>query len=400
METLGWWERLSAARAEKLLTQEQLASRIRDLAGPESALPKPPDLARMIRFWESGQNVPRPMYRTLLCRALDVSVLEVFGRRPRRKSAEADRPVSTPRPVVDEHLGDVLDHLSSQWHLLVQRDNLLGPRHTIPGVREQIGLVMELLAPARGEDRLRVLRLAARYAESAAWLYEDAGEFVEALRWTDQAASWAYEADDELMLAWTMFRRSQQAMADARAGEVIGLTEAALRRVDRLPTAMRAALVQQQAQGHALDGRETLCLSLLDEAQELAGQVNDDGDARAGHGAFVTPAYVDVTRAGCWSHLGKHARAVAAYEAALPKLAPVYQRDRGMALAGLAAAHAHSGQVEQAAERAQQALKIATTAGSSRIARVVAGVNKTLVPHRKKPEVAALRVALANAAGL
>ncbi|MEV4116810.1 hypothetical protein [Nonomuraea sp. NPDC049695] len=399
-ETLAWWQRLSAARADKQLTQEQLATRLHALAGHATPLPKPPDLARMIRYWESGRNVPRPMYRTLLSGALDVSVGALFGTNPRRRSLQASQSASAPRLPAEEHLGDVLDHLTSQWHLLVQRDNLLGPRHTIPGVREQLGLVTELLAPARGEDRLKVLQLAARYAESAAWLHEDAGQPVEALRWTDQAASFAYEADDELMLAWTMFRRSQQAMTDARAGEVIGLTEAALRRIERPPTAMRAALLQQQAQGHALDGQEMLCLNLLDEAQRLADRVSDDGDARAGHGSFCTPAYVDVVRASCWTHLGKHARAVAAYEEALPKLPPVYRRDRGMALAGLAAAHAGGGQPEQAAKRALQALEIATAAGSARIVRVVAGVNSALVPHRKKPAVAALRVALANASGL
>jgi hypothetical protein len=37
-----------------------------------------------------------------------------------------------------EQYGDILDHLREQWHLLVQRDNLLGPRHTIPAVCEQI----------------------------------------------------------------------------------------------------------------------------------------------------------------------------------------------------------------------------------------------------------------------
>ncbi|MBB3733819.1 hypothetical protein [Nonomuraea dietziae] len=398
-QTPTWWARLAAARAERHLTQEQLGSRLRELAGPDAALPKPVDLARMIRFWESGANVPRAMYRALLSQALGVSVSDLFGSKPRRASSPPAEPSeSAPGLSPLEHLGDVLEHLSEQWHLLVKRDNLLGPRHTIPAVRQQLALMEELLMPARGQDRLRVLRLAARYAESAAWLYEDAGQPAEARRWTDQAATWAYEADDGDMLAWTMFRRSQQAMAEARAGDVVGITEAVLRRADTLPAAMRAALTQQRAQGHALDGQEKVCLRLLDEAQQMAADVDDDGDARGGHGSFCTSAYVDVQRAGCWIHLGKPARAVAAYEAALPKLPPVYRRDRGMALAGLAAAHAGGGQVEQAAQRAQQALRIAQAAGSVRITGVLADITETLLPYRKVPAVAALRVALASAA--
>jgi hypothetical protein len=105
--------------------------------------------------------------------------------------------------------------------------------------------------PACRNDRVQVLSLAARYAESAARLYEDAGDVEQAERWTDRASMWAYEIGDDEMIAWTMFRGSQQAMGGRRAGDALGLAASARWQSDHLPAPMRAAIVQQQAQGHA-----------------------------------------------------------------------------------------------------------------------------------------------------
>ncbi|MGH3975326.1 MAG: helix-turn-helix domain-containing protein, partial [Pseudonocardiaceae bacterium] len=108
---------------------------------------------------------------------------------------------------------EVLIHLREQWHLLVKTDNLLGPRHALAGVLDQIAILEALLHSARDKTRTDVTRLAARYAESAAWLHEDVGDMARARYWTGRAMEWAHEAGDPLMLAWTLFRRSQQATA-------------------------------------------------------------------------------------------------------------------------------------------------------------------------------------------
>ncbi|MEV6984664.1 hypothetical protein AB0M95_25865 [Sphaerisporangium sp. NPDC051017] len=131
----------------------------------------------------------------------------------------------------------------------------------------------------------------------------------QAQRWTDRAAVWASEIDDHLMLARTMFRRSQLAVAEGHAGNAIGLAGAAGRLSMELPAPMRAAIVQQQAQGYALDAEEVRCQTLLDEAQTWAASVSDDGDARSGHGSFCTHAYIEIQRARCWFRLRRVRRA-------------------------------------------------------------------------------------------
>ena len=89
-----------------------------------------------------------------------------------------------------------------------------------------------LLTALRDSARLEAVGLGAQYAESAAWLYEDAGSLTQARYWTSRAMEWAYEAGDKSMLAWTVFRRSQQAAASRDAAQVIGLAQAAQRDED------------------------------------------------------------------------------------------------------------------------------------------------------------------------
>jgi tetratricopeptide (TPR) repeat protein len=191
------------------------------------------------------------------------------------------------------------------------------------------------------------------------------------------------------MLAWTVFRRSQQAAAAGDAAQVIGLAQAARRDEEELAMPMRAAIRVQEAYGYALDGNEQTSQQLLDEAHALAAS-DTVGDARGGHGSYCTPSYIEIHRAGCWLTIGKSKTAIKLYEQALPALPAVYQRDRAAALSRLAAAYVADGQVEQAASVAHAALPVARGAGSSRIVGEIKGVSAELVPHRPLPAVAAL----------
>jgi tetratricopeptide (TPR) repeat protein len=200
---------------------------------------------------------------------------------------------------------------------------------------------------------------------------------------------WAYEAGDKSMLAWTVFRRSQQAAAARDAAQVIGLAQAARRDEMELAPPMRAAIRVQEAYGYALDGDAETSQQLLDEAHAWAAS-DTVGDARGGHGSYCTASYIEIHRAGCWLTIGKPKAAIKLYETVLPTLPAVYQRDRAAALSRLAAAYVSDGQVEQAASVAHAALPVARGAGSSRIVEEIKGVGAKLVPHRPLATVAAL----------
>ncbi|MFE6412224.1 hypothetical protein ACFVOR_35420 [Streptomyces sp. NPDC057837] len=265
----------------------------------------------------------------------------------------------------------LLVHLREMWHLLVQSDNLLGPLHALAGVHQNLGVLQELLEHAEPHLRGEVLVLAARYAESAAWLHEDCAAdesgAAQAEYWTNQAMAWAVEADDHVMTAWTLFRRAQQATAKGHAAPSISLSRAVQRYNHVLTPQMRAAALQQEAHGYALAGEEVACHRLIDQAEAFAARPESAGDGRSGHGDFATPAYLEGQRANCWLLLGRSDRAVPILSTALAAMPQVYRRDRGLLHARLATAHARTGDAEQGVDHARQALVVARSGGSTRI---------------------------------
>jgi hypothetical protein len=281
---------------------------------------------------------------------------------------------------------ELVAHLHDQWHLLVRTDNLLGPRYALGGVLDQLRLIEELLYSASEPARGRLVRLGSQFAESASWLYEDSAEPQIAKAWNLRAMEWANEADDSPMLAWTLFRRSQQAVPAGNGTEVVGLARAA-GRDDTLPATMRAAIAQQIAHGLALGGDESATHEQLDEAHRWAA-TDTTGDARSGHGSFCTASYIELQRAGCWLTLGHPDRAIQLYDTVLPELPTVYRRDRGRALSRLATALVVGDQPEQAAATGREALGIAQGTGSVRTVTDIQQLARTLTEHRELPVVA------------
>ncbi|WP_240364094.1 hypothetical protein [Streptomyces sp. S1D4-20] len=297
-----------------------------------------------------------------------------------------------PRPdrMDSELIDPVLRHLREMWHMLVRSDNLLGPRHTLQGVHQQLAVLEGLLDSTVPPLRNEVLHLASRYAESAAWLHEDCADQVRASHWTRQAMEWAVEAGDDTMTAWTLFRRAQQATSAGKGAETISLSRAVQRYDHALTPQMRAAALQQEAHGYALMGDEITCHGLIDQAVALAATPEDAGDGRNGHGDFATPAYLEGQRAHCWMLLKRPERAAPILSASLTELPEVYQRDRGLAHARLAASYALTGEIDQAVTQAHSALAVARLAGSTRTLHETIAAVDALRPARDNRGVAEL----------
>lgn len=318
-----------------------------------------------------------------------------FRQRPGRSSdqALAPPPADPPAHLLDRPppvSAELVEHLTDLWHLLVRTDNLLGPRVALPAVEQQARLIEDVLPSARGTVRQSLLRLGSWYAESASWLCEDAGRLPAASPWLTRATEWAHESGDQVMLAWTLFRRSQHAHAHRDAAAVVGLARAACRDSGDLALAIRAAALQQEAHGHALDGDEIACHRALDAAAAIAASPEQDGDARSGHGEFCTATYIEIQRGACWLELGHPVRAAAILRHAIGELPTVYRRDRGVYLARLAGALAARGEPDEAVEVALDSLSMARRTGSGRALEHVREVDRLL--SRSAPSASALRL--------
>jgi ATP/maltotriose-dependent transcriptional regulator MalT len=340
-----------------------------------------------------------PLSRRLLMQAGIGSLIEAFALSQQLDVLQdmAERPSLAERVTVSSpaHLQEILDHLGEQWYVLVKTDNLLGPRFALTGVLNQIGIVEALLPTLRDRVRLDAVSVGAQYAESAAWLYEDSGNMPKARYWTGRAMEWAYEADDRRMLAWTIFRRSQQVAATRDAARAIALAQAARRDEEQLATPTRAVIRVQEAYGYALDSDELTAQHLIDDAHAWAAS-DTVGDARGGHGSYCTSSYIEIQRANCWLTTGKPKKAITLYEDGLRNLPPVYQRNHAQALSWLATAYVADGQVEQAASIAHAALPVARSSGSRRTHADIRGIGTRVAPHRSLPAVAALLDDLAS----
>lgn len=347
-----------------------------------------------LAYWARVLRIPAELLWFDLPGETRQPALQPLGSFNSNSDARSNSQTTLGQPSVKSLLGVPLEettaYLKEQWHMLVRADNLFGPAHTLQMVHEQIKLVELLLRDARDDIRVPLLSLGAQYAESAAWLHEDADDRL-ATFWTSRALEWAHAANDHRLVAWALFRRSQQVSRQGDIALSIGLAQAAQNTGSPLPDQMRAALTQQEACSLALDGDEVTCQYKLDEALQWAALEPDlHGDARSGHGAFCTSTYIELQRADCWVHLGRPECAVTTYENVLANLPAAYNRDRGYALAQFGSALVATNELERAASVTSEALSIAHDCGSGRTMQRIRIVGGSLRPHVKLSSVAQL----------
>ncbi|MFH8383567.1 tetratricopeptide repeat protein [Kitasatospora sp. NPDC018058] len=265
--------------------------------------------------------------------------------------------------------------------------NLLGSRHALDAVTRHVQLLDHLQQNAGGRARDKLLTIGACTVEFLGWLNQDLGDFDQALFWSDRAMEWAQESGDDVMAAYVLFRKSNQATAQRSAQKAVSLARAAQRSAGAT-LRIRALAAQQEAQGHALMGNPRFAQAKFDEAHELAAEPDDSHADDALDLAYCTPTYIEMQRANCLIELGDPRTAVDMFEAELQILPPIYRNDQGVYLSRLARAYAVSGEPEQAAAAADRAPSIAIDTESARAMSELSAAGRALQQWRAVPEVA------------
>jgi tetratricopeptide (TPR) repeat protein/transcriptional regulator with XRE-family HTH domain len=316
-------------------------------------------------------------------------------------TAAAGRQPASPRstlrlPAAAVDGASPIEHLERMRLVLVESDNLLGPRHVIPTVHQHVSIIQQLRSAASGADRRALLHLQAQFGEFASWLHQDAGDFRMAQHWTDRALEWSQTAGDPEMTAYILARKSQLAGDMRDPGRALDYAEAALELASPR-SRLKAAAAAYAAHGHALDGEygRDATFRMHDDARATLSEL--DSDPGSPWAVWMNDAYLDVERARCLSMLGRHDEAAEIFQQAIRELPRGFRRDRGVYLAREALAHANAGQPDQAAGAGTAALSIAIETESGRIINELAHLDTELAPWHRVPEVAAFRDHLTTA---
>ncbi|MEU6102795.1 helix-turn-helix domain-containing protein [Streptomyces flaveolus] len=326
--------------------------------------------------------------RTMLRGGVGIGATAALGTgTPAAANSEIVHGLTPPPRSAAAYSGTPIEHLQRARRLLIDNDNLLGPRHAIATVREYIERIKDLRHEAKGVDRQALMELQTQYAEFASWLYQDLGNYDQAEFWLDRAFQWSHTVGDSDLTSYVMARKAQLAGEKRDLVDVVDLAEAA-QRMARPRSRLAAVARTYESYGHALRGEPGDSERAIDDVRNSLDRVSSDATP---WGVWLNEQYVDVHRAQGLEVLGKHTEAAEIFTAAIKTLPEGYHRDRGVYLARAAVAHAGAGSPEEAATVGLQALTVANDTGSGRIMRELVRLDQALVPWQRQPEVSEFR---------
>ena len=260
-------------------------------------------------------------------------------------------------------------------------DKMLGPHQLLGPVLAQIDVLDGLRRHTRPGTAEPTLRLLAQYGEFAGWLHQDAGNSAAAMLWCDRASQWAQAVGDYQMVAYVLVRRSNIALLDDDAVNVIDLAAAARKVPGPISPKLHALAGQQEARGWALAGESDHFRYELDTAANLLRDNAEDIDETA-------PVYLrhydldtlEEQSASGYRACGHAETAVTILERKLAATPDHLHRDQGHQLAKLANTVLATSQSdpERAITLGLRCIAIAKSTGSARIAKELRTLNKTL----------------------
>jgi hypothetical protein len=292
-------------------------------------------------------------------------------------------------------------HLERQLSVCATVDGSTGPARTLPRILGLLAILEHQARRVRPTVRRDLIRLGARAAELAGWLYRDLGAASAAEHWRDRAFEWAAEANDLPMCGYVLLRKSQAAWDQRDAPKMLALADAADDGPWELPPKVRAEVAQQQARGHAMLGSHPqLVARNLEQAWAL---LDDPGNSAPGPGetldplgAGYTPTLLTLQTGICHTEAGQTDKAIATYRTLLIS-SDFSPRDHGYFLALLALAFQQADEPREAARTGLDALATAQRLSSRRTLAELRRLGRGLSAWNDLPEVREFLEALAVA---
>ncbi len=289
------------------------------------------------------------------------------------------------RRYLDETL---VAFLEQQLACCAADDGLRGPRYALPPTLGILSIIQRNAGVVRWSVRRPLLRVGARAAEFAGWLYRDAGHASAADYWRDRASEWAMEAADFAMPGYILIKKSQAAWDARDATRMLGLAEAVQGGPWRLPARIMAEAVQQQARGKAMmkSNRQDVD-DTLERARELLEEGSTDKSPLSAH---YDKVLFEVQRAICYGESGRPEEAAAVY-AEILKPAVFSTRDYAYFSTLHAQTLAAAELPDDAAAMGTSAVHDALAAGSTRTVRELSRLSASLRQWEHRPAVASFQ---------
>jgi hypothetical protein len=287
-------------------------------------------------------------------------------------------------------MGSPFEHFAQLRRVMIQTDNLIGPRHVLPALQQHLASLAARRRAARGTDAVGLLALETRYEELAGWFAQDIGDERSAHGHTAKALDASHITGDTDLTAYILGRKAQLAVDTGHPADALGLAAAA-RRTARPGSRLEVIAVLHEAHAHAVLGEGREAHRAYDTALSLLSRA---GSTDGVWGSWLDTAYITTARARSLAALGDYEQAAAGFDSAIAVLPPSYRRDRGVYLARAARAHAGTGNMTLAARIGGQAVGIAAETGSARIYGQLDRLDRTLASAAGEDGVAEFRASL------
>jgi hypothetical protein len=99
---------------------------------------------------------------------------------------------------------------------------------------------------------------ACEFTEFGGWVFQDAGDLIRAMHWTDRALDYVLELGDSRTIAYTLMRKAMIAAESGNSAQSLGIANSALKYKDALTPRLRAVILRQRSYSNAALGKSWL----------------------------------------------------------------------------------------------------------------------------------------------
>lgn len=270
---------------------------------------------------------------------------------------------------------------------------VVGPAAVFPLVIVETKTLQLLAGQASPEEAAALLSLAARYAEFAGWIAQEAGDDRMAWWLTVRAVGMAEAAGDFSLRSYALVRRADIALHRDDALSTIELGGRAQQH-EWVPVRIRGLAAQREAQGHALAGDYAACLRAIERSAVLLAEAAAATPTGPVLGTARTPDLVALVQGWCLHDLGRSAEAAEILDAGIAQFTPGAHRARVRYQVRAALAYSMTGELERACELIGPLLDLIRILDSATVRHDLRSLARLLGRWRSHPTVCALFPAL------